>query len=324
MMAVNFPPSLGFTHAPTPVIELKRNTAYRLWVKRDDLTGIELSGNKIRKLDFLFQQALQEGADGIITCGGLQSNHCRAAAYLCRKVGLKCLLYLRGEPGQKPAGNYFLNLLSGAEIKYVDRAAYEQIDTRMTQEAARQSKQGTKYYIIPEGGSNEIGAWGYCRCFFELTGQMEDLGQPPDAVVVASGSGGTHAGLLIGKLMADSSVDIISVNVCDDALYFQKKIARIIHAFEVRYQYRWDLNESDIHIIDGFVGPGYAEIDERVVKVIKRVILETGLILDPVYTAKAFLGLENALQMHKLKYKNIVFIHTGGVFGLFPYYKHFI
>jgi len=323
-MTVNFPPSLGFTHAPTPVIELKRNSACRLWVKRDDLTGIELSGNKIRKLDFLFQQASQEGADGIITCGGLQSNHCRAAAYLSRKVGLKCLLYLRGEPEKQPTGNYFLNLLSGAQIKYVDRAAYEQIDALMAQEAARQAKQGTKYYIIPEGGSNEIGAWGYCRCFFELTGQMKQLGQPVDAVVVASGSGGTHAGLLIGKLMADSSVDIFSVNVCDDALYFHKKITRIIHAFEARYQYRWDLKDSDIHIIDGFVGHGYAEIDEQVVTVIKRVILETGLILDPVYTAKAFLGLENALQKNILKYKNIVFIHTGGVFGLFPYYRYFI
>jgi len=323
-MTVNFPPSLGFTHAPTPVTELKRNEAYRLWIKRDDLTGIELSGNKIRKLDFLFYQALQEGAEGIITCGGLQSNHCRAAAYLSRKVGLSCLLYLRGEAGQEPSGNYFLNLLSGAEIKYIDRTAYQQIDTVMAEEAARRKKKGRKYYVIPEGGSNEIGAWGYCRCFFELTGQMKEMGQPVDAVCVASGSGGTHAGLLIGKLMANSSIDIISVNVCDDAAYFQKKIIRIIKQFKARYQYRWDLKESEVHIIDGFVGAGYAEIDAQVVAVIKKVILETGLILDPVYTAKAFLGLENSMRDNKLKYENIVFIHTGGVFGLFPYYRHFI
>jgi D-cysteine desulfhydrase len=323
-MALIFPDSLDFTQTPTPVIELKRNTSYRLWIKRDDLTGIELSGNKIRKLDFLFQEALQQGADGIITCGGLQSNHCRAAAYLSRKVGLKCLLYLRGEFTPEPTGNYFLNLLSGADIKYVDSETYKQIDHVMADEAARSAKRGIRYYIIPEGGSNEIGAWGYCRCFFELTAQMKEQGQPLDAILVASGSGGTHAGLLIGKLMETSPVDVISVNVCDDAAYFQKKITRIIHRFGERYKYHWDVKESDVHVIDGFVGGGYGEIDEQVVNVIKRLILEAGIILDPVYTAKAFLGLEKSLKENKLTYKHIAFIHTGGVFGLFPYYKHFI
>jgi D-cysteine desulfhydrase len=322
-VAINFPSSFGFTYAPTPIIELKSRTAQRLWLKRDDLTGIELSGNKIRKLDFLFRQAIDEGAEGIITCGGLQSNHCRAAAYLSRKVNLACLLYLRGSAEEVPTGNYFLNLLSGAEIRYVNRETYHQIDAVMEEAAASLQEKGKKYYIIPEGGSNEIGAWGYCRCFIEIVEQTRQLEIPVDAIVVASGSGGTHAGLLIGKMIEKSTIDIISVNVCDNAEYFKRKITQIIRRFEKRYDFRFEFKDSEIQIIDGFVGRGYAEIDEDVVALIKRMILNEGLIFDPVYTAKAFLGLEHLLQSGGTEYKNIVFIHTGGVFGLFPYARHF-
>jgi D-cysteine desulfhydrase len=121
-----------------------------------------------------------------------------------------------------------------------------------------------------------------------------------------------------------SKIDIISVNVCDNAAYFKRKIAQIIRRFEKRYDFRFEFKDSDIQIIDGFVGRGYAEIDEDVVALIKRMILNEGLILDPVYTAKAFLGLEHLLQSGRTEYKNIVFIHTGGVFGLFPYARHFL
>ena len=323
-MPVKYPPSLGFTMAPTPLVEIKTDSSCRLWLKRDDLTGIELSGNKIRKLDFLVRQAIEEGAEGIITCGGLQSNHCRAAAFLSCKVGLHCLLYLRGVAKDIPTGNYFLNLISGAEIRFVDTDSYRQIDQLMEAEAARLQKNNQKYFVIPEGGSNELGAWGYCRCYFEIVEQMAEMKKPLDAIVVASGSGGTHAGLLIGKLIDHSRTDIISVNVCDDANYFKKKISAIVQRFASRYGYQFDLRESDVQIIDGFVGNGYAEIDEEVVAVIKRMIRDEGIILDPVYTAKAFLGLEQMLQSRGKDYKNVIFIHTGGVFGLFPYYKYFL
>ena len=323
-MQIDVPVSLGFTNAPTPIVRIKAPAGYNLWMKRDDMTGLELSGNKIRKLDFLVKQAIDEGADGIITCGGLQSNHCRAAAYLSQKVNLDCILFLRGIPGDLPTGNHLLNLLTNAKIHYVSADEYQDIDNLMDAESISRSNKGKKFYVIPEGGSNATGAWGYCQCFFEITDQIKQHQLPVEAIVVATGSGGTHAGLLVGKLLQNSKIEILSVNVCDDASHFRNKIASIISDFKKKYTSDFILQEKDIHVFDGFVGGGYGEVGSGEIDLIKRFAREEGIILDPVYTAKAFFGLENLMKENKLKYKNILFIHTGGVFGLFPYAEYFV
>jgi D-cysteine desulfhydrase len=322
-MKINFPPALAFTQRPTPLVRLKAPANYQLWMKRDDMTGVELSGNKIRKLDFLLQQAISEGADGIITCGGLQSNHCRTAAYLAQKVGLKAILFLRGEPEVPATGNYLLDRLSAAEIIHVSAEEYKQIEHLMQLKVREQNKRGFKYYIIPEGGSNEIGAWGYCQCFCEICDQMAETGITVDAIAVATGSGGTHAGLLLGKIMMESSIEIISFNVCDNADYFKKKITVILKKFAEKYNKSIPCREEDIHIYDGFVGGGYGKISENEVSFIRQFAREEGILLDPVYTAKAFFGLTKQMQSNQFQFRNVIFIHTGGIFGLFPYAAYF-
>ena len=319
------PKSLKLTQSNTPIIEInspQKDT--RLWLKRDDLTGIELSGNKIRKLDFLLQQAIDDKAEGIITCGGLQSNHCRAAAYAGAKLGLDTILYLRGEAEEIQTGNYFLNILVGATIHYVTHQEYLEIDSIMQKKSNELASQGKQFYIIPEGGSNEIGAWGYIQCFFEIIEQIEVRNLSIDAIAVSTGSGGTHAGLLIGKLLKKSEIDIISINVCDDADYFKFKISDIIKKFEQKYDQAFDIDQNDIKIYDGFTGSGYGEIGNKEVDVIRRFVREEGIVLDPVYTAKAYMGLEELIHQGQLEYKNILFIHTGGIFGIFPLVEKFV
>lgn len=322
MLAI--PKSLNLTQLKTPIIELSGQNKTRIWLKRDDLTGIELSGNKIRKLDFLLQEAIEKKAQGIITCGGLQSNHCRAVAYAGVKLGLETILFLRGTPEKQPTGNHFLNLLVGATIHYVTHEEYLEIDSIMEQKSQKLAEQGKQFYIIPEGGSNEIGAWGYIKCFYEITEQIEAKNIPIDAIAVSTGSGGTHAGLLLGKLLKNSDIDIISINVCDDAEFFKDRIYGIIKKFEQKYDQNFDINKKNILIYDGFTGSGYGEIGDREVEIIKRFVRREGIVLDPVYTAKAYLGLEQLINQGHLEYKNILFIHTGGIFGIFPLAGQFV
>ena len=316
MLAI--PKSLNLTQLKTPIIELSGQNKTRIWLKRDDLTGIELSGNKIRKLDFLLQEAIEKKTQGIITCGGLQSNHCRAVAYAGVKLGLETILFLRGAPEKQPTGNYFLNLLIGATIHCVTHEEYLEIDSIMEKKSQKLAEQGKQFYIIPEGGSNEIGAWGYIKCFYEITEQIEANNISIDAIAVSTGSGGTHAGLLLGKLLKNSDIDVISINVCDDAEFFKDRIYGIIKKFEKKYDQNFDINKKNILIYDGFTGSGYGEIGDREVEIIKRFVRREGIVLDPVYTAKAYYGLEQLINQGQLEYKNILFIHTGGIFGIFP------
>jgi D-cysteine desulfhydrase len=174
-------------------------------------------------------------------------------------------------------------------------------------------------YVIPEGGSNEIGAWGYIRAFNEIMEQDPSI----DTIVSASGSGGTHAGLLLGKLLNKSPVHVLSVNVCDDETYFQNKIDSIMQRFCIRYGHSLSWQKEDIHILDGFVGPGYAQIGSTEAALIKRFAQGEGIVLDPVYTAKAMLGLEQNLRRNTIPGRKILFIHTGGIFGTFAFSEMF-
>lgn len=324
-MIKNQPISLNLTHTETPIEPLSRFSAqfsdYNIWLKRDDLTGLELSGNKVRKLDFLIADALKNNARRIVTCGGIQSNHCRTAAFMAVKTGLNCTLFLRGEPQDVPDGNYLLDQLAGVDIIFVTPETYQNIDAVMQECADTFKKQGELTTVIPEGGSNALGAWGYISCYSEILDQARQFNLHFDAVVVATGSGGTHAGLLFGKMITENPMEVISVNVCDDPAFFKEKIMRIAREFEQTYQISLKLSMNDINIIDGFVGSGYGQINDPVREIIREMAGSEGIILDPVYSAKAFLGLKTQLKEKNLKYKNILFIHTGGIFGLYPY-KH--
>ncbi len=321
---VPYPEHLNLARIPTPIVPLNHVFGtlenYNVYMKRDDMTGVELSGNKIRKLDFLIRDAMDKQATHLITCGGLHSNHCRATAFAGIRQGLNVVLFLRGEKPDVYHGNYFLNHLAGVTIEYINAEQYKEVDALMSDYA--RSHKGS-YYIIPEGGSNEIGAWGYVRCYSEIVSQVDEMNLKIDTIVVATGSGGTHAGLLLGKYLTGGAIDVVSVNVCDSAAFFKEKISTVMEKFASRYSIPLSRKAGDIHIIDGFVGGGYGIISNSEVSVIETCAKTEGIILDPVYGAKAFAGMTDHLYNGKLPGRDILFIHTGGIFGIFPYWEKF-
>ncbi len=319
MKKPNFPSHFRLSHLPTPILTFKNlsiPSAYNLSIKRDDFTGIEFSGNKIRKLDFLLKDAVKNKAKRIVTCGGVQSNHCRATALAASRLGLKCSLVLKGVAPKQITGNFLLSKMSGADITFVTEEAYQ--NSAAIMQAIADENDGPAY-IIPEGGSNEVGAWGYVKCFFEILDQLEQKHTKIDTIVVATGSGGTHAGLLAGKLLAQSAIEIISINVCDDAAFFINKIDGILHDFSTRYNLPLKYNRADIKIIDGFVGAGYGQVSGWEEKQLLKFVSNEGIVFDPVYGIKACAGMLSLMGQNKLPGKNILFIHTGGIFGVFPF-----
>ena len=323
-MKFKYPQKENFGVYPTPVFPInkffKNSIKYNFWIKRDDLTGLELSGNKVRKLDYIFADAKLKESNHIITCGGIQSNHCRTTAFLAAKQNYDCTLFLKGQMPQVKTGNFLLNSILDTNIINVTNKEYQSIDERMQKYGEELDENA---YVIPEGGSNEIGVWGYIECFFETLNQIKHQNLKIDTIVIATGSGGTQAGLLLGKYLADSDIDIISINVCDSAEFFVSKIKNICDTFSSVYNIPVNINENDIKIIDGYVGDGYGLISDKETNIIKRFAKSEGIVIDPVYTAKALVGLDDLVNKESLPGHKIMFIHTGGIFGLFPIAERF-
>ena len=310
-------PRVDLALRPTPVARMRSSPGTgvgpELWIKRDDLTGSVLSGNKVRKLEYLLADAVAQGADVIFTCGGVQSNHCRATAIAARQLGLSCVVFLRvDEPAHPPApeGNLLLDRIVGAEVRYISRADYMRRREVMT-EAAR----GRNAYIIPEGGSNALGSLGYYDCVGELAAQ---LGEVPLTIVHAAGSGGTGAGLVAGVLHRRLPWRVVGVNVCDDRAYFQAAIGSIVEDMQTQLDLRFDFSRASLELLDGFVGRGYGKSRPDELTSLLALARTDGIILDPVYTGKAWYGLTQTLARDPQALgSRIVFLHTGGVFGLF-------
>src|SRR5210317_782205 len=223
--SLSFPPQINLAKLPTPVQPLRRLSekyGVELYVKRDDQSGIALSGNKIRKLEFVLADALAQKADTMITCGDAQSNHCRATAIAAAMLGLNCRLLLRTpDPANPPPleGNILLDRMAGADIVWVTPDEYKQRDELMAREAASLQASGRKAYTIPEGASNALGALGYIRAMEELVNDITNTlggGNRPCTIINAAGSGGTSAGLILGAKIFDVNARIAAVNVCDD------------------------------------------------------------------------------------------------------------
>jgi len=327
--SLSFPPQINLAKLPTPVQPLRRLSekyGVELYVKRDDQSGIALSGNKIRKLEFVLADALAQKADTVITCGGAQSNHCRATAIAAAMLGLNCRLLLRTpDPSNPPPleGNILLDRMAGADIVWVTPDEYKQRDDLMANEAASLQSFGRKAYTIPEGASNALGALGYIRATEELVNDITTtLGgaNRPCTIINAAGSGGTSAGLILGAKIFDVNARIAGVNVCDDREYFVKAIGDICERAIVDYHLGVDFNrQRDIEIIDGYVGLGYALSQTEELELICEVARTEGIFLDPVYTGKAFYGMIQELKRDpKCLGERIIFLHTGGIFGLFP------
>jgi len=326
---IPYPVRLDLAQTPTPLEPLTRFSSklgVEVHVKRDDLTGAELTGNKVRKLEFLLADALAKESDTVLTCGAEQSNHARATAIAAAKLGLDVCLLLRTRNPMKPPpveGNILLDRLVGAEIVWLTFEEYGHRAEMLERKAESLRGLGKTPYIIPEGGSNALGAWGYVRTVEELAKDLEDLpgkGDKATTIVHATGSGGTTAGLVLGVKLLGLDAQVVGINVCNDRDYFMRVVGDICTTAIANYRLEIPFSaQEDIHIVDGYVGEGYGKAGVQVLSFLVEVARTEGIILDPVYTGKAFYGMTQELKRNpKVFGDRIVFVHTGGIFGLLP------
>jgi len=320
------PARVGIARIPTPLVHLERLSKHlggaRILVKRDDLTGLELSGNKVRKLEYVVAEARRDGADTLVTDGGFQSNHCRATAAVGARLGMHVRLVLRHATGRpEPDGNLLLDHLFGAEVTFVSP---EEVRARRSEIVAdvlrEQLSQGRKPYYFPVGASVPLGTWGYIRCAVELRDELAAYGIERAEIVCAVGSGGTLVGLMLGRAMLRmNNCRVWGVPVCDDLAYWQRELRRLERESVAKYGLPVGEADTPINLIDGFVGPGYAMPYPEDIDTIRLAARTEGLLLDPTYTGKAFAGLLHAVRTGLFAPgAAVVFVHTGGVFGLFP------
>lgn len=311
---------IPLAQTPTPVRAWRPAAlpdGYSAWIKRDDQTGITLSGNKARKLEFLLADAIADGCDTVVTCGGIQSNHARATAVAAREYGLDCHLVLNTRtPEDDPgiAGNLLLDRLVGAKLHRISWSDYQRRDERISALARELEDKGKRPYLIPEGGSNALGTWGYIEAVRELQAQLQAQGLQVDDIFSACGSGGTAAGLSLGVALCGLPARVHAVNVCWDADHFYARVDAILRDLGAPFAAR-----DILDVIDGHVGLGYAQSTSAELDLLRCTAAETGIVLDPVYTVKAFRGMCATLRAggDRLRGKRSLFIHTGGLFGLY-------
>jgi D-cysteine desulfhydrase len=322
-MSVHWPGRVRLAARPTPIEPLPRlgeALGLELSVKRDDLTGFGESGNKARKLEFLVHDALEQGADTLITVGALQSNCARATAAVSARLGLRCVLGVRGTAPAVPDGNLLLARLFGARPVYVPPEAVDQPEALFARLGEEVREAGGRPYIIPESGSNELGALGYAAAVEELQGQIAaGVLAPPDAIVIAAWSGGSLAGLYLGKALFGLRAEIWGVPVEFDAETIRGSVWATVRKSAARIGADVHVERSEIRLLDGYQGAGRGGVRPEELAIVARVARD-GLLLDPVYTAKAFLALEDAARSTPgLLGRRVLFLHTGGGFGVFPF-----
>jgi D-cysteine desulfhydrase len=315
-------PRVELAQTPTPVLKLERLSArlgVEVWVKRDDLTGLLESGNKVRKLEFLVGAALAEGADTLITCGTIQSNCCRTVAAVSARLGLRAVLALKGEPPHPYDGNLLLDRLLGADVHYVSDEQWGKIDDVLADLEGRARARGGHPYVIPESGATVVGALGYMTCAVEIAQQIKHGAPEFDTLAITAFSGGSHAGLLMGKQLTGLRAEIVSVPVAWEAGEVRDYVTGVIE--EARRRFGLDVTPpAEIRLIDGYQGAGRSRVGEDDLRTVMDLAREEGILLDPVYTAKAFRGLLDRLeQTPGALGRRVCFIHTGGIFSLFPF-----
>jgi D-cysteine desulfhydrase family pyridoxal phosphate-dependent enzyme len=298
---------------PTPVQTIKFEGKNFL-IKRDDLTGTELSGNKVRKLEYLIYQAKKEKAEIIFTDGGEQSNHARATVIAAGTAGIKTKIFLWGSDKKVADGNLFLDKFYGAEISFLNKKEYSKVNDIMYEKRAELSKNGRNVYVIPEGGSTTLGIWGYVSFMSELKNQIKL--NKLEGITVAAGSGGTAAGLLAGAALLKLKLKVFAVNVLYPEAEIRKKILQLAEGCILDYRLPCKINESNLKIFNGYSNEGYKKISEDKLSLIKRLAGSTGILLDPAYTGKAFKAYYDNFLI-KNKGMKVLFLHTGGLFGVF-------
>ena len=298
---------------PTPLQQIDFNDK-KFLIKRDDLTGVELSGNKVRKLEYILYYAKKEKSDYVFTCGGDQSNHARAAVIAASKLGMKIKLFLWGTDKANPDGNLFLCKFFGAEIRYLSYPEYQHVNQIMFDEKIIFEKRKSKVHVIPEGGSTVVGINGYFEFVNELNSQINL--KKINGILTAAGTGGTAAGILAGMTAAKINAKVFAVNVLYPKEIIKEKILLLAEAFCRENKISININSDNLIILDGYSNEGYKNISDDKLKVIKKFAQQSGILLDPSYTGKAFYAFrENFLN--ETKNHKVIFLHSGGIFGVF-------
>ena len=312
-------PSIELAHYPTPIEELLRLRAAlgegpRLLIKRDDTISFALGGNKVRKAEIYGARAQAEGANTLVTVGGLQSNHCRVTAAMAAKLGMKCLLVINGARPERPSANTLLDRLLGAEIEYV--ASREEREPAMRAAAERLRSEGRRPLEIPLGASTPLGAVAFTRAVGEVLDQIA----PPDVIVHSSSSGGTQAGLVAGCTLLGLHTRVIGISADEPAGELQAKVTNLVAGIG-------DLLGTDgaalaaaraVEVDDRFVGPGYGIASPESIEAQQLIARTEAIVVDHAYTAKALAGLIALVRARTFRTTDtVLFWHTGGQIGLF-------
>lgn len=320
-------PRRRYTEGQTPLEFLPRFSKAlagpNIYIKRDDLLGLTAGGNKTRKLEFLVAEALSLKADTLITCGAVQSNHCRLTLAAAVKEGLRCRLVLEervaGSYKPEASGNNFLFRLLGVEkITVVPGGA--DMSTAMQQVADDLSKEGRRGYIIPGGGSNPVGATGYVACVQEIQDQLFEKNIRIDRIVTASGSAGTHAGLVAGICGCNMNIPVVGIGVSRDPENQDPLVYNLALKTAERVGVKQDIPREAVVTFGNYWRPKYSVPNKGMVEAVKLMAQTEGILLDPVYTGKAMAGLIDLSRNNYFKKgENVLFVHTGGSPGLYAY-----
>ncbi len=306
-------------HLPTPIEILPSLSQYfggtQIYIKRDDLTGLGIGGNKTRKLEYLLADALKQGCKTLMSTGAVQSNHCRQVAAAAAKAGLECILVLSGDEPAERQGNLLLDYLSGAKTIFVTRP---ERDAELQKAFEKAVADGKKPYLIPYGGSSAIGALGYLEAMHEL----KEQGFDPDWIIFASSSGGTHAGMALGARLYGLKAKVLGIGIDNLNINFSSTIAEL--ANETARQLGLDIHMTSDAILlnEDYCQTGYGKLQPAEIEAIKLFASKDGILLDPVYTGRAAAGMVDLFKKGFFKPEDqILFWHTGGTPALFaePY-----
>jgi D-cysteine desulfhydrase family pyridoxal phosphate-dependent enzyme len=316
-MSLDRIPRLRFGHFPTPIEPMPRLAAHlggaALWVKRDDATGLAFGGNKVRKLEYLLAEAQANGARTLITTGAVQSNQCRQTAAAAARFGFDCTLVLRGDPPAHATGNLLLDLLCGATIRWTGARSRDEVLDEVFQEAW---DQGRRPYKIVYGASSPVGALGYVTAMSELGAQAQSF----DRIIVASSSAGTQAGMLVGARRHGFLGRITGVSVDQPALKLRREVAALAHETAALLGMSGAPSADEVDAVDDYVGEGYAVLGQREIEATRLFARMEGLLLDPVYTAKAAAGMIDLIGRGTIRRdERVLFWHTGGGPAIFAY-----
>jgi len=310
---------------PTPLEEAFRLSqevgGIRLFFKRDDLTGLALGGNKIRNMEFIFGELLQQGCDSVITTAGVQSNMCRATAAAASRLGLKCVLMLRGSGREVQHGNLLLDELLGADIRFIPTEdPYDpRVEVWLEEVRSELLEQGHKPYLLHLTGTTAtVAACAYVDAAEELGRQFDDLGLNPDYFYVTAGSGVTMAGLVLGFKHLGRSVRLVGVSVSAKNGFLTERIVQYANQTSEFLGLSTRVSAEDFSIYDQYVGPGYAKPYLEAEEAVRLTARQEGILLDPVYTGKCMHGLYDQIDQGAIdKNQAVIFLHSGGAPNLF-------